>query len=126
MADKTAAEDTAAEKARANETAAADTIYLQAEGRVLGFNGSALPPGIAARMASGELRRVSEDGSPWVERDEDEPAVRVTGVPPPAATVHVPEAVPARPQAFPAARSEPVVPPAHVPPPAAPAAPAKG
>jgi hypothetical protein len=61
-----------------------ETVYVQDAGRVLGFS-EPLPPGIEARLGSGQLRRVDKDGSPWAE------------------------------QAEPAARSEPAVPAAHVP-----------
>ena len=98
------------DETKAQETAEPDdTMFVQAEGRVHGFSERALPPGIAARMAAGEMQRVNEDGSPWAEPEDedDEPAARapLSG-------------------SSSAARSdrpgEPVVPPAHVPPPAPP------
>jgi hypothetical protein len=53
------------------KTAPEDIVWVQGDGQLLSFTG-ALPPGIIARMAARELRRVNEDGSPWVDPDEDE------------------------------------------------------
>jgi hypothetical protein len=48
----------------------AETIHVLGEGGVVWSMDLPLPDGVASRLAKGELRRVTADGSPWVEPAE--------------------------------------------------------
>lgn len=51
----------------------AETIHLRGEGGGVFAFDLPLPEAIADRVAKGQMHRVNEDGSPWVEPDPELP-----------------------------------------------------
>lgn len=49
----------------------AETIYVRGEGGAVIAMDLPLPEGIADRLTKGLIRRVNEDGTPYVERKDD-------------------------------------------------------
>jgi hypothetical protein len=62
----------------------AKQMWIRGENGAVHLFDLPLPLGIAKRLDRGDLARVEADGSPWVERDEPEPAevVEVPDAPP--------------------------------------------